>query len=57
MIRLLSNTKVFLTLGVTDMRKAMNGLSIIASEQMKKDIFLGKNRVIMVYTSYDSGGF
>jgi transposase len=41
MIRLLSNTKVFLALGATDMSKAMNGLSIIASEQMKKDIFSG----------------
>jgi predicted N-acetyltransferase YhbS len=41
MIRLPSNTKVFLALGTTDMRKAMNGLSITASEQMKKDIFSG----------------
>jgi hypothetical protein len=28
-------------------------LSIIASEQMKKDIFPGENRVVMVYTSHD----
>jgi transposase len=42
MIRLLSNTKVFLAISATDMRKAMNGLSIIASEQMKKDIFPDK---------------
>jgi hypothetical protein len=42
MIRLLSNTKVFLALSAPDMRKAMNGLSIITSEQMKKDIFPDK---------------
>ncbi len=34
-----SNIKVFLALGATDMRKAINGLSIIVSEQMQLDIF------------------
>jgi hypothetical protein len=44
MIRLPSNTKVFLALGTTDMRKAVNN----ASEQMKKDIFPGnRNRIIV----------
>ena len=34
-----SDTKVFLALGATDMRKAIDGLSIIVSEQMQLDIF------------------
>jgi len=49
MIRLLSNTKVFLAMSATDIREAMNGLSIIASEQMKKDIFPIKPRGYSIY--------
>ena len=36
-----SDTKVYLALGATDMRKAINGLSVIVSEHMLLDIFSG----------------
>ncbi len=64
MLSLSTNTKVFLALGVTDMRKAINGLSIIASEQMKLDIFSGnlfifcnRNRTILKILYWDNNGF
>lgn len=64
MLPLLSNTKVFLSLGATDMRKSINGLSIIASEQMQKDIFSGhlfvfcnRNRTILKILYWDKNGF
>ncbi len=59
-----SDTKVFLALGVTDMRKAINGLSIIVSEQMKLDTFSGnlfvfcnRNRTIIKILYWDKNGF
>jgi len=39
MMNFSSDTKVYLSLGTTDMRKAINGLSVIVSEQMQLDIF------------------
>lgn len=64
MIRLTSNTKVFLALGVTDMRKAINGLSIIVSEQMQMDTFCGslfvfcnRKRDILKILYWDKNGF
>ena len=36
----LQKVKIFLQPGVTDMRKAANGLSIFISEQMELDPFL-----------------
>ncbi len=36
-----ADTEVYLALGATDMRKAINGLSIIVSEQMQLNIFSG----------------
>jgi len=35
------NIKVYLALGSTDMRKSINGLSILVSEQMELDPFSG----------------
>jgi len=64
MIRLSSKTKVFLALGVTDMRKAINGLSIIVSEQMQMDTFSGslfvfcnRKRNILKILYWDKNGF
>ena len=58
------NTKVFLAIGATDMRKSINGLSVIASEQMQKDIFSGhlfvfcnRNRTIIKILYWDKNGF
>lgn len=39
MMSFLQNTKIFLVLGTTDMRKAIKGLPVIVSEQMHADIF------------------
>lgn len=39
MMTLTQDTKVYLAMGATDMRKAINGLSVIVSEQMQLDIF------------------
>jgi transposase len=35
------NIKVYLALGITDMRKSINGLSILVSEQMELNPFSG----------------
>ena len=58
------NTKVYLAIGSTDMRKSINGLSILASEQMKLDPFSGhlfafcnKNRNILKILYWDRNGF
>jgi hypothetical protein len=54
MIRLPSNTKVFLALGATDMRKAMNGFSIIASEHWKNTNKIKKRSIKgAFFTEYD----
>jgi len=41
MITTLHNTAVYLITGYTDMRKAINGLSLIVSEQLEHDPFDG----------------
>ena len=33
--------KVFLVLGTTDMRKAINGLSLLVAEHLEMDVFSG----------------
>lgn len=35
------NTRVYLGLGVTDMRKAINGLSVLVADQLELDAFSG----------------
>ena len=64
MITVPSDVKIYLALGATDMRKSINGLSIIASEQMKLDIFSGhlfvfcnRSRTILKILYWDRNGF
>lgn len=59
-----ADTKVYLVLGATDMRKSINGLSIIVSQQMKADIFSGnmfvfcnRNQNILKILYWDKTGF
>ena len=64
MIHFPSDVKVFLALGATDMRKSIDGLSIIAAEQMELDIFSGhlfvfcnRNKTILKILYWDKNGF
>jgi transposase len=41
MLTLSSNIKVYLALGITDMRKSVNGLSIMVSEHIGEDPLSG----------------
>lgn len=59
-----SDTKVYLSLGATDMRKAINGLSVIVSEQMQLDIFssnlfvfCNRTQTILKILYWDKNGF
>ncbi|MFA5905097.1 MAG: IS66 family insertion sequence element accessory protein TnpB [Desulfobacula sp.] len=45
------NLKVFIALGSTDMRKSMDGLSILVSEKFNLDPFSGH---LFVFTRYSS---
>lgn len=64
MLNLPSDIKVFLALGATDMRKAINGLSVIVSERMQLDIFSGhlfvfcnRQQTILKILYWDKSGF
>ena len=59
-----ANIKVYLALGVTDMRKSINGLSILVSEHLELDPFSGhlfvfcnrkRNMIKILY--WDRNGF
>lgn len=60
----LSRVQIFIRPGATDMRKAINGLSIMASEQMEKDplsgavfLFCNRSRRIIKALYWDKNGF
>jgi transposase len=59
-----SNTKVYLAVGNTDMRKAINGLSILVEDNMELDPFSGhlfafcsRRRNMMKIVYWDRNGF
>ena len=60
----LTNSRVYLALGATDMRKAINGLSIMVEQHLLKDPFSGdlfvfcnrrRNMIKILY--WDKNGF
>lgn len=64
MFPLLSETKVFIAVGATDMRKSINGLSILVSDQLELDPFCGhlfafcnRKRDIVKILYWDRNGF
>jgi len=59
-----ANIKVYLALGITDMRKSINGLSILVSEQLELDPFSGhlfafcnRKRNMLKILYWDRNGF
>ena len=60
----LNKTRVFLRPGTTDLRKAVNGLSVIVQEEMKEDpfsgsvyIFCNNDRKLIKAVYWDKTGF
>jgi len=60
----LSKTRIFLRPGSTDLRKAINGLSVIVQEEMKEDpfsgniyIFCNNDRKLLKAVYWDKTGF
>jgi len=63
-VRLPVNTRVFIAVGSTDMRKAINGLSLLVSDHFEKDVFSGnlfafcnRRRDIIKILFWDKNGF
>ena len=59
-----TTVRVFVKPGATDMRKQINGLSLIVSEQLQQDIFEGhlflfcnKQRRILKIIYWENNGF
>ncbi len=59
-----SKTQVFIVLGATDMRKAVNGLSVMVADHLDLDLFSGnffafcnRSRTIIKILYWDSNGF
>ena len=64
MMHMFVNAQVYLALGVTDMRKSINTLSILVQEQMGGDLFSGslfafcnRKRDIVKVLFWDRNGF
>jgi transposase len=64
MIELNSDTAVYLRLGSTDMRKSINGLSILVEEEMEHNpfsgdlfVFCNKRRMILKILYWERTGF
>lgn len=64
MLPLLSEVNVFLAVGATDMRKSINGLSILVSDQLELNPFTGhlfafcnRKRDIVKVLYWDRNGF
>ena len=60
----LSRTKIFIRSGNTDLRKAVNGLSVIIQETMKQDplngsvyLFCNRDRKLIKAVYWDKTGF
>ncbi len=59
-----SETKVYIALGTTDMRKSINGLSLLVEEQFELDLFSGsffafcnRNRDLVTILYWAENGF
>lgn len=59
-----TQVKIFIKPGITDMRKQINGLAIMAKEDIKAEplsgnlfIFCGKNRILIKILYWDRNGF
>jgi transposase len=64
MLTATSTSRVFIVLGATDMRKAINGLSILVADHLEKDVFSGslfvfcnRSRTIIKILYWDRNGF